>query len=422
MMFSYKRFLVYLLIGFCGIPALRAQQLSLSGQYRGEFQVRTADSTYAHHHWMNLVLERSLGQDAGMHLNLEFNNYGTSQIQTLIQEGYVNYYTSHIDWRFGKQIISWGSAYQIRPTDYFNPFDLTIITPGEKRLGVVAASGRYYAPARIEISAVFAPLFSTHQFVPQAGELLIRNVVQQTVAGLNRQVQGVLIQPDPGQPALLHEVRPTVDNTQGGLRVTKRGVGRFDVSVSAYRGRDKFLSVDEAATAASIYINPQVQANMDRFATVNLFYPRVHRLGLDVIGTLGKAGVWIDGTRGWYRNDQFHTTIDLAAGADYRFANNLYLMGQGLYIQARTEGEKDIQAVMLYGSLPVFGFHQVEMVGLYDFNSQSYFFQPQFNYSLGDAVSLDLGGTVVNIQDNPFAPIASQLFGNRLYARLRVDF
>lgn len=421
-MFRYKRFFVYLLLGLSGVPALRAQPLSVSGQYRGEFQVRTADSTYVHHHWMNLVLERSLGQDAGMHLNLEFNNYGTNRIQTLIQEGYVDYYTSHIDWRFGKQIISWGSAYQIKPTDYFNSYDLTVITPGDKRLGVIAASGRYYAPARIEISAVFAPLFSTHQFGPQAGELLMQNAVQQTVASLNRQVQGVLIQPDPGQPAVLYEVSPTVGNSQGGLRITKRGLGRFDVSVSAYRGRDKFLTVDEAATAASVYINPEDPANMDRFATVHLFYPRVNRLGLDLIGTLGNAGVWIDGTHSWYRNGQFNATTNLAVGADYRFANNLYLVGQGLYIQARTEGEKDIQAVMLYGSFPVLGFHEVEVVGLYDFNSQSYFFQPQFSYSLGDAVSLDLGGTVVNIQDNPFAPIASQLFGDRLYARLHVDF
>jgi len=371
---------------------------------------------------MNLMLERSLGQDAGMHLNLEFNNYGTDHIQSLIQEGYVDYYTPHIDWRFGKQIISWGSAYHIRPTDYFNPYDLTVITPGEKRLGVIAAAGRYYAPARIEISAVFTPLFSTHQLPPNAGELLIRNAVEQTVAGLNRHFPGVSILPDPSQPDILRQVSPTVRNSQGGIRITKRGLGRFDVSVSAYQGRDKFLAVDEQATASSLYINPNDPAHMDRFATVTLFYPRVNRLGGDAVGSLGKAGFWVDGVHNWYRKDQFNKTTNLVLGADYRFANDLYLVGQGLYIQARSEGEKDIQAIMMYASYPVFGFHTVEVVGLYDFKSQSYFLQPQFDYSLGDAVSLDIGGTLVNIRDNPFAPIATSLFGDRWYARLSVDF
>ncbi|HKJ67698.1 MAG TPA: hypothetical protein VKA68_07055 [bacterium] len=418
---SIKYFSVIILLLIVPAGAV-SQELGISGNYRGEFEILRQDSSYRHQHWLNLIFEKSLGQDAGMHLNVEFNNYGTDAVSTLIQEAYVDYYTDRIDWRFGKQVISWGSAYQLNPTGYFNPYDLTLITPGEKRLGVLAAAGRYYGPARIEVSGVIAPFFSAHQWPPGLTDQLIGEAVARTHARLNQQVPQVPILLDRNTPYVPPAVPSKVENTTAGLLVTKRGLGKFDVSVSAYHGWDKSFAVDEEATGNSIYINPDDLQNLDRFATVYFFYPEVNRVGVNVIGSLGKAGVWLEGTRSQYYMDQFRSPLNIAGGMDYRFSNDLYIVGQGIYIQKRTQDEEGITAVMAYASKPVFGFHEIEIVGLYDFESDSYFLEPQFNYSLGNAIHLDIGGTLVEIKQSQYAEMFSRIIGERLYARLSIDF
>ncbi len=413
-------FIAFILLVFSAAGI--SQELSVSGKYRGEFEIFRQDSTYHHQHWLNLIFEKSLGQDAGMHLNVEFNDYGSAAVSALLQEAYVDYYTKRIDWRFGKQIISWGSAYQLNPTSYFNPYDLTPITPGEKRLGVVAAAGRYYAQARVEISGVITPFFASHQLPPGSEDHLIEYAVARTHESLNQQVPEIPVFLDRHTPYVLPSVEPTVENTAAGIQVTKRGLGKFDVSVSAYHGRDKSFAVDEEATGNSIYINPDDLQNLDRFATIYFMYPEVNRVGVDIIGTLGNAGIWLEGNHSRYYKDQFRNTTSVTGGMDYRFSNDLYIVGQGMYIQGRTEDEQGIRALMGYASKPVFGFHEMEIAGVYDFESESYFLQPQFNYSLGNAVHLDIGGTLVEIKQSEYAEMFSRIIGDRLYARLSIDF
>ncbi len=77
---------------------------------------------------------------------------------------------------------------------------------------------------------------------------------------------------------------------------------------------------------------------------------------------------------------------------------------------------------MAYMTKPVFGFHELELVALYEIESESCFLQPQLNYSLGNAVSLEFGGTLMELGDDGYSTLFSQLIGERLYARLAVDF
>ncbi|MCF7805911.1 MAG: hypothetical protein K9N46_16265 [Candidatus Marinimicrobia bacterium] len=415
--------LVYLALGiFLITSAGLAQDLEISGQYRGEFEVRSADSSYAHQQWLNLYFDKSLGQDAGMHLDVELNSYGTNSVTPLFQEAYVDYYTDYIDWRFGKQVISWGSAYQLNPTSYFNPYDLTIINPGEKRMGVIAASARYYGPQRIEIAGAITPFHSTHQLPPGSERMLLAQTAAQVTQGLNQSVPGITISPDPNNPYSIPVVPSTLEKTSGGFQVTKRGLWNFDVSLSGYHGYGKFFGVDEEATGNSITVIPGQPNQTDPLATVYFYYPEVNRVGLDIIGTLGDAGIWVEGIQNRYTNDHLDNAFSVVGGADYRFANDLYLVGQGLYIQGRSEDEDDVTALMIHGTKTVFGFHGIELTGLYDLESESYFLQPQFNYSLGNAVALEFGGTLVHLNNAQYGSLFSEMIGDRVYGRLTVDF
>lgn len=399
------------------------QDLEITGQYRGETELFSNDSSYAHQHWINLVLEKSLGQGARMHINLEMNTYGSGAITPLMQEAFVDYYTNHIDYRFGKQIVSWGSAYKLNPTSYFNPYDLTIITPGEKRMGVIAAAARYYGPARIEIAGVLSPFFASHQLPPGTGEQMLEQSSEQTLQKMNHSISypGISVAMDPANPFVPPEVEPNLKNTTGGIQITKRGLLNTDVSLSAYHGRDKFMTVEEDMTEESIFLATQDPTQLDTLVTVYFTYPRVNRLGLDIIGTVGDAGFWIEGTYSMYSPDYLDDATSIVTGADYRFANDLYLVVQGIYNTSRTAEQEDMKAIMGYLSKPLFGFHKIEFMGLYDTKTESFFLQPQFRYSLGNAVALEFGGTLVHLEGG-HASLFSRMISDRLYARLTIDF
>ncbi|MDP8288562.1 MAG: hypothetical protein RAP03_17945, partial [Candidatus Electryonea clarkiae] len=44
------------------------------------------------------------------------------------QEAYIDYYSSYLDVRVGRQVIAWGKADEINPTDILNPQNLSNMT------------------------------------------------------------------------------------------------------------------------------------------------------------------------------------------------------------------------------------------------------------------------------------------------------
>ncbi|SDC01576.1 MULTISPECIES: hypothetical protein [unclassified Candidatus Frackibacter] len=317
---------------------------------------------------VNLILEKEFGFDANMHLDLEFKSDANSSTTTSFNEAYLNYYTQNMDWRLGKQEISWGSAYKINPTSYFNPNDLTALKPLDEKLGVKAIKGIYYAPKGLEITGVVVPFFRG---------ISLKNNAKDNVGD-------------------------NVKNIQSGFKVTKRRFHDYDISLSAYHGRDKLPAVDSKA---------------------NFIYPKANRVGLDIIGDLGDMGVWAETTYSDYQDEQFKNVIETAVGIDYKFDNNLYLVGQGYYKEGRTESEPRVKAANFYVSKPIFDFHEIEVTTLYDFESETSLIEPQFNYSLANSVELQLGGTYVDsAEKDTSSGLISALGQDRIYTRLNVEF
>ena len=520
-----KRFTVVVLtlvlvFSFAGAVSA-ADDVDMSGELKSDLVVNSEEETWYDTETFNLMLEKKFGFDADMYLDLEFksttqdvfaapeseesNNLvlhsaTTHQRKTNvnIDEAYVNYYTENMDWRLGKQEINWGSAYKLNPTSYFNPRDLTVLKPMDEKKAVKAAKGVYYAPANIEVSSVVTPFFTTHkagqerklemmnQFKTKVAENIAEkdklSELNDSIKKLNAGIKETNKSPGYEFSTLdklnfsqenvesnwltgevgVNTVEDNIDNTQGGIKVTKRSLMGFDVSASFYHGRDKLpvinkqfiedqtsseldkdvkdalakiekgLTEIENTGTTDIEMETQIEKinNADNNIEIptEALYPDTNRVGVDVIGDIGDMGVWTEVAYSMYPEDTDWSTednpgrIEAAAGVDYKFENDLYLVGQTYYQEGRLDSEPDIKAVNLHFEQPVFDFHEIKMNAIYEVESETYMVEPQFDYSLADATVLQLGGTYLESEEENSSDLISSLGNDRVYARLKVEF
>ncbi len=101
-----------------------------------------------------------------------------------LREAYLNFTSGDMDWRVGKQIIAWGRADGINPTDVLTPRNYTLLTPenDDQRIGTTAAKMKYnlgetaltgiwipgFTPSVYPIPAIPGITFSDE--IPKAGQ------------------------------------------------------------------------------------------------------------------------------------------------------------------------------------------------------------------------------------------------------------
>ena len=81
--------------------------------------------------------------------------------RTLLREGYFNFTAGEADLRVGKQIIVWGRADGINPTDNLTPRDYTMLAPesDDQRFGAFAAKMTYHFQ-NIALTGIWLPDFN----------------------------------------------------------------------------------------------------------------------------------------------------------------------------------------------------------------------------------------------------------------------
>jgi hypothetical protein len=97
---------------------------------------------------------------------------GEFQTRVKLREAYVNFYGgSYFDLRFGYQIIMWGKADGINPTNNLTPIDLRVRSPEEddRRLGNLALKAGLNIPKTpIRIEGVWVPMYAP-SYMPKIG-------------------------------------------------------------------------------------------------------------------------------------------------------------------------------------------------------------------------------------------------------------
>ena len=95
---------------------------------------------------------------AGSQFNLAADNAGGR-----IREAYIDFELDAFSLRFGRQIVAWGRADGVNPTDKLAPRDFTLLTPDDEsqRLGIDAVKIRYALNPSMSLTAVAAQ-FTAH--------------------------------------------------------------------------------------------------------------------------------------------------------------------------------------------------------------------------------------------------------------------
>jgi hypothetical protein len=361
--------LTMIIILICSAGVLAKGKLEISGTLDSSIEGISDDGELIDRERLDLELKKNFGFDADMYIDLATYSMKNEDAEIELNEAYLNYYTDNIDWRIGKQIINWGSSYKLQPTNYFTPCDYTALKPLDEKKGIKAVNGRYYTANGLEITGVVIPNF-------EGNKLSIE------------------------QTKLVKQVEDDIENIQGGVKITKRAFRGFDLSASMYHGFDKRYLRDNKGE----YI-----------------YPEVNKLGLDIIGDIQTIGVWTELAYGSYDDKEFDSCLEGTIGFDYKFTNDLYLVGQAYYRGKRLENETELRMINFHLDKPVFKFHQIESNFKYEFETDTFIFEPQFNYSLTNSTELQVGGTYVD-SNNEQNPIISSLGKDRVYTRLKIEF
>jgi hypothetical protein len=213
-----------------------------------------------------------------------------------LREAFVDVRLGRLDVRAGRQIIAWGRADGVNPTDNLSGQDLTVLVPddADRRLGTTAVRASYYA-GDVSLTGVWLPEFRGHQFALPA--------------------------PPPGVSLVRDGERWPGDQWAVRAEQTGRAV---DWSVSYFSGKDMApdLGIAVAATATP---------------GIRLAHHRVRVVGADMAANVGRFGLRAEGayldTEDSRGRDRFtkNPFLFIVTGVDRTFGGTTNLNVQYLF-------------------------------------------------------------------------------------------
>ncbi len=200
---------------------------------------------------------------------------------TVLLEGYVSAHLNAADVRLGKQIVPWGRADGLNPTDNLTPRDYTVMLPFEEdqRLGVTALKVDGYLGDEYTLTA-----FTTPYFTPT-------------------------VIPLPKDSNIYVDTRParTLADSVAALKLNRSGGGSLDWSISYYHGYSLLPSARSLGYSGGAPV-------------IELRYDPINVLGADFARNFGRYGV---------RGEVAYTWTQDSAGTDPLVTNPFiyYILG-----------------------------------------------------------------------------------------------
>jgi hypothetical protein len=283
--------------------------------------------------------------------------------------------------RAGKQLVTWGRADGLNPTDLINPKDLTRLVSEEsdQKLGTWLLGGtRYFG--HLSITGLWITDFEPSVFP---------------------------LPPLASGAALAREL-PDHRAAQGALKVETTG-GRLDASISYFDGYDHLPDLTFSGS------------------TITLFFPRIRVVGADAAGNLGRFGARAEASYTFQDKSvggplpPRRNVLSVVAGADRSFFEYLnvnvqylgrYVPGfkdpdgisdsttrefahlRALLIQEQARIQNGMSARVSYKWL-----HETletEVRGVTWFKGGDYLLSPRASYALSDFVKVSLGADFYN--------------------------
>lgn len=334
---NYIIYFILLITALYNLPAVIAEDLpfSVSGDFKTRIIYNNEVEEFLDEEILNLQLERNYNFTGGIYLDIQLESYSefnginkNRETELSLEEGYLDYYTKNIDWRAGKEIIDWGSSYNIKPSNYFNPIDFSAINPLESREGINLIKAKYYLGNDKELTSILA-------------------------------------------------LRDEIDKVQQGVKFTKRRLNGFDISASYFNGN---------------LLQPLQLSQFQK----NQVYPEAKKYGLDITGDITdkKIGVFSEAVYSSYENETLNDGLEFVGGFNYKFNNNLYLLGQFYFQKALLDSMNNRKIISLHADKPFRQFHSWEVNLLYDLNTDFTVLRPKIVYSLAEALELEAGAVI----------------------------
>jgi len=193
-----------------------------------------------------------------------------------VRQVYVEFYSfllKDLDVKIGKQILNWGTADELNVTNNVNPYDLEDPFAFNNKLPVPLLVAEYYFPHEISLTGVIEPLFVPT--VLPADKWINAFISSQPIPPwlpIN-QININVSEPSQSMP----------DNLSYGIRIAKKALLGYDISLSYYDG---FYTLP-VLTGANI-----TTSSNNIIANAELSFPRLSIIGGDFAGSIGNHGVW----------------------------------------------------------------------------------------------------------------------------------
>lgn len=327
-----------------------------------------------------------------------------SPINIDLREAYFDMYgfiLNNVDMRIGKQRIAWGTADRFNPTDNLNPPDLEDIWDFGRHLSSLGVKSSIYV-GDYTITSVYIPIF-TPALLPfgEWSSMLMPSLILPPGVNLRSYSDSVML---PG--------RNIKENARLGFKIAKDLFG-YDFSLSYVYGRDGIPILEKVTLLPAV--NP---GYVD--VKAKLCYPRMNIIGWDMSGTIKNMGIWAEAAL--FFPEKVVMTTDLSAiglgiqkttildnksylkyvvGADYRFANGIYINGQYLFGFLQERGRDNLKHyIMFSGEWENTGEHikiaplngSIEINNIRDIaNTYAVVLSPEITYCPFDGTEISVG-------------------------------
>lgn len=144
--------------------------------------------------------------------------------------------------------------------------------------------------------------------------------------------------------------------------------------------------------AASVFSGNSLQA----IPISRNFYPEVNKVGFDFKGDFSSKniGLFSEFVYSDYQDQRLENTNELIIGMDYKFENNLYLLGQYYYQELPSAQSETNQLLILRAERPFAYFHNWEINLITDLKKGMSLVRPRVIFSLKEGLDLETGAVI----------------------------
>ncbi len=270
-----------------------------------------------------LEFKKDFGFDGKIYLSLKGDYDLLDQEASIgLDEAYAAVYLDKTDITVGRQVINWGTADGINPTNSINPMTLNSFTEGKLRGKPLLAIQANYYGINYDLTGIVIP-----GFVPVGFDNF-------NLTGENEEFSNIF----DGITLTLPENK--LENMEWALKYGTLVAG-YDLRLSYFHGWE-----DLPALIGIVNIDPETQQPDLNTQIFEARYRKVDKLGLATAGTLKDFGVWAEAA--YVMPEELDLTpenpfqiitplsmneayIQAVIGGDYTFKNGIYGEVQYLY-------------------------------------------------------------------------------------------